>query len=136
MQGIYKKPAAPGTITWDNDPAVARKRATANCPLPCVRMIGPAGQVVDVATTSGRHVPANQALLDRQRIIATKQSKGWVLYDEPTEKKREALIAERKEANRLRGEAFAQASMSSEERMAKAFENLAIQNSGGSPAGE
>jgi len=127
MQGIYKKPPAPGTITWDNDPAASKARATANCPLPCVRMIGPAGQVVDVATTSGRHVPANQAQLDKMRIVGSKQSKGWVLYDSLADKKREALIADRKEANRLKGEKFAQASMSSEDRMAAAFEQLAEQ---------
>jgi len=116
-------------ITWATDPKTNQARRTKNCPLPCVRMIGPAGQVVDIATATGRGIPDVRNLYAPQ-IIAEKLRKGWVRYDSLSDKKREELILERRAKHNEQQEQYAQQTMTEGKLMVEVMRKFTEQNGG------
>jgi len=112
-------------ITWASDASVARKRAAKNNPMDnVVRMIDPAGFVVQVSLATGRGIPSVRNLYGPQ-ILAQKEAAGFVKYDSLPEKAREKLIAERKAAHAEKQEAYASQHMTEGQAMAAAVREMA-----------
>lgn len=85
-----------------------------------VKMIGPAGQVAEVslATAKAQGGEDIYSMLKRSE----KLKKGWVVYDLLSEKEREDLIRERREAHSLDQAAYAKMYETQLDRLTRAIE--------------
>ncbi len=95
-------------ITWAHSPAIIKKQQDKDTSLPSVKMVDPAGRIIDLPVATGRNIPHNLNHYG-PGIVAKKRRKGWKMVsdclvagieytsDFRSEKEMHALIKKRRE---------------------------------------